>query len=80
MATKAYILLKTKVGSSRAVVDQLRGTEGVVEADAVNGAYDAIAVVNGPALNAVGDLGHHPIPAIDGIDCTMKCISDNSNN
>ena len=47
MATKAYILLKTKVGSSRAVVDQLRGMEGVVEADAVTGDYDAIAVVNG---------------------------------
>ena len=75
MATKAYILLKTKVGSSRAVVDQLRSMEGVVEADAVTGDYDAIAVVNGRDLNAVGDLVHNHIHAIDGMDRTMTCIS-----
>jgi DNA-binding Lrp family transcriptional regulator len=75
MATKAYILLETKVGKSRAVVERLQSLDGVVGADAVTGGYDVIAVVSAPDLNAIGDLVTSRIHTIDGIERTVTCLS-----
>ena len=56
MATKAYILIETAVGTSKSVSDQLREINSVVRVDAVTGPYDIIAVINAPDLTTVGDL------------------------
>jgi DNA-binding Lrp family transcriptional regulator len=75
MATRAYILIETAVGRSRAVSSQLRELSGVETVDAVTGPYDIIAVVSADDLNAVGDLVTSRIHTIEGILRTVTCLS-----
>ena len=56
MATKAYILIETRVGQSRAVVEGLRSLEGVSSAEIVTGTIDVIALIEAPDMVAVADL------------------------
>ena len=80
MATKAYILIETAVGTSKSVSDQLREINSVVRVDAVTGPYDIIAVINAPDLTTVGDLVTAQILVIDGIVRTITCLSMGSAN
>ena len=80
MATKAYILIETAVGTSKSVSDQLREINSVVRVDAVTGPYDIIAVINAPDLTTVGDLVTAQIHGIDGIVRTITCLSMGSAN
>lgn len=80
MATKAYILIETAVGTSKSVSDQLREINSVVRVDAVTGPYDIIAVINAPDLTTVGDLVTARIHVIDGIVRTITCLSMGSAN
>ena len=75
MPTKAYILIETSVGKSRAVADILRSLEEIDTVDAVTGPYDIIAVVMAPDLNAVGQLVTNHIHTIAGIVRTVTCLS-----
>ena len=75
MSTKAYILIETSVGKSRAVSDALKALSGVEIVDPVTGPYDIIAVVGAQDLNAVGDLVTSNIHTIDGITRTVTCLS-----
>ena len=75
MATKAYILIETKVGKLRDVANELRGMHGVEQVDPVTGPYDVIAVVVAPDLNAVGDLLRDQIHGIAGITRTVTCLA-----
>ena len=80
MATKAYILIETAVGTSKSVSDQLREINSVVRVDAVTGPYDIIAVINAPDLTTVGDLVTAQIHVSDGIVRTITCLSMGSAN
>ena len=54
---KAYILLSTKPGTSLEVVKRLREkVKGTVIADAIYGRYDAIVVVEAPALEEINQV------------------------
>ena len=75
MSTKAFILMETAVATSRDVVGALRALPGVQSVDAVTGPYDIIAIVEGPDLNAVGDLVTGSIHTIPGINRTVTCLS-----
>lgn len=75
MPTKAYILIETAVGKSRAVADALRALDGVENVDAVTGPHDIIAIVVAPDLNGVGDLVTAKIHTINGIVRTTTCLS-----
>ncbi len=79
MATKAYILIETSVGKSRAVADELKALSGVETVDPVTGPYDIIAVVGALDLNAVGDLVTSSVHTIDGITRTVTCLSVGAN-
>ncbi len=75
MTTKAFILIETAVGKTKDVVTALSKLEGVKTIDPVTGPYDAIAVVEGQNLNAIGNLvtnGIHPLP---GITRTVTCLA-----
>jgi DNA-binding Lrp family transcriptional regulator len=74
MSTRAYILIETEVGKSGDVVRYLNGLEGVLQADAVTGPYDVIAVVEKPSLNEVGDLLSRSVHAVGGITRTVTCL------
>ncbi len=78
MAAKAYVLVETAVGKSRAVAAELRQLPGVSTVDAVTGPYDIITVVNAPDLNAIGELVTNKIHIITGIVRTVTCLSMSS--
>ena len=45
MPTRAFILIETQVGRARQVALDLRGLEGVKDADVITGSFDVIALV-----------------------------------
>ena len=75
MATKAYILIETAVGSIRDVAQELDSLPGVEAVDPVTGPYDIIATVSAPDLNGVGELVTSQIHTIRGIVRTITCLS-----
>ena len=75
MPTKAYILVETAVGKTRAVADAVKDIPGVETVDAVTGPYDLIITVKAGDLNAVGDLVTSRIHIIGGIVRTITCLA-----
>ena len=75
MASRAYILIQTTVGKTRAVADELRNLAAVESVDNVTGPFDIIAVVAGDDLNAVGNMVTDHIHSINGISHTVTCLS-----
>ena len=54
---KAYILISTKPGTSLAVVKRIKEkTQEVVTADAIFGRYDAVIVIEAPALENINQI------------------------
>jgi DNA-binding Lrp family transcriptional regulator len=76
---KAYVLIETAAGKTRAVkigLSKLKGaSSSIVNLDAVTGPYDFIALVEGPTLDAVGRLVTDGIGVIDGVTRTTTCIA-----
>jgi DNA-binding Lrp family transcriptional regulator len=75
MAVKAYVLVETRVGKTKEVVNAIRRMEGVLSADAVTGPYDAIATVEGENLTAVGHLITEKFDSITGVTRTVTCVA-----
>ena len=77
--TKAYVLIETAAGKTKAVKKELSKLEGgastVVHLDAVTGPFDFIAVVEGPTLDAIGELVTDEIGTIDGVTRTTTCLA-----
>ena len=76
---KAYVLIETAPGKTKAVKKELTRLSGggstLAHLDAVTGPYDFIAVVQGPTLDAVGRLVTDEIGAIDGVTRTTTCVA-----
>lgn len=72
---KAYMLIEIQTGEIQKVVQHLRRLESVVEAHMTFGPYDAIAVVEGPDVNALGRIMASEIQPIPGILETMTCLA-----
>jgi len=74
MTTKAFILIDTAVGKTRAVLAILRELKGVQSANAVTGPYDIIAVVKKETLSNIGDLVTSEVHPLDGVTRTVTCL------
>ncbi len=74
MGTKAYVLVNTEADKTSSVVTALRSTPGVTTADAITGPYDAVAVMEGADVNAVGKVVLNDIRGIPGIRATLTCF------
>jgi DNA-binding Lrp family transcriptional regulator len=74
MTTKAFVLIDTAVGQTRAVLAILRELKGVQSANAVTGPYDIIAVVKKETLSDIGDLVTSEIHPLDGVTRTVTCL------
>jgi len=76
---RAYVLIETAAGKTKSVKKELTqikgGLSAVVNLDAVTGPFDFIAVVEGPTLDAVGNLVTDEIGAIDGVTRTTTCLA-----
>lgn len=54
---KAYILIRTKPGTSEKVVEEIkRRVKGVLQADSVYGRYDAIVIIEAPSLEELNEI------------------------
>jgi len=73
MAAKAYVLVTTSVGQTKAVLNGLKKLDGIKSVDAVMGPYDIIAVVEGDSVDAVGKLITEHFHKIAGIERTTTC-------
>lgn len=72
---RAFVLINIRTGEVEQVIRHLRGLQGVVEASMTFGLYDAIAVIEGDGLNALGSMLSSKIHPIPGITQTMTCLA-----
>jgi DNA-binding Lrp family transcriptional regulator len=72
---KAYVLITVRAGGVRGVVENLRKIEGVVEAHATFGPYDAVAIVQMADVASLGDLTASKIQPIPGVERTLTCLA-----
>lgn len=76
---RAYVLIETTAGKTKAVKKALSKIKGgrtsVLSMDAVTGPYDFIAVVEGPSLDAIGQLVTESIGVVDGVTRTTTCVA-----
>jgi len=71
---RAFVLINVRTGEVREVVRQLRRVEGVVEATMTFGPYDAVAVVEGQDVQAVGKILASGIQPLPGVTQTLTCL------
>ncbi len=72
---KAYVMINVRTGAVPEVVRQLQQTPGVVEACGTFGTYDAIALVEGQDLQALGHTVTWDIQVIPGVLDTFTCLA-----
>lgn len=72
MAVHAYVLVQTAVNSAHVALE-IRGIEGVDQADDVSGPYDVIVRASAPDMDTLGKLVVSRIQAVDGITRTLTC-------
>ena len=75
MAARAYILIETRVGRAKTVLEELRALDGVLEADIITGIYDLIALAEADDMVALVDLVTARVQNIDGVERTITCVA-----
>ncbi len=73
MPVSAYILIQTEVGKASNVVEEIRGLEGVVEADDVTGPYDVIVKAQADTMDELGKMVVSQVQLVEGITRTLTC-------
>ena len=74
MTAKAFILIETAVGHTRAVLATLSKLEGVKSVNAVSGPYDIIASVEKETLTDIGEIVTSEVNSVDGVTRTISCL------
>ncbi len=72
---KAFVLINVRTGEVRDVIRQLRRLDGVLEATMTFGPYDAVAVVEGADVQAIGKILAGGIQPVPGITQTLTCLA-----
>lgn len=72
MAVHAYVLIQTAVNAAH-VAAEIRGIEGVEQADDVSGPYDVIVRASAGDMDTLGKLVVSRIQAVEGISRTLTC-------
>ena len=67
MAVQAFIFLECTVGKAKEVAKKVAKMPGVQIAHAVTGAYDVIALIQAPDVNALGSTVVSKIQGIPGV-------------
>jgi DNA-binding Lrp family transcriptional regulator len=77
MTTKAFLLIETRVGESKEVLNKIVQLDGVKSADPVTGPYDIIAIAEREDLSDIASLVTEGIGSIDGISRKVTCVALN---
>ena len=75
MTTRAFIIIETRVGKAKQVLQALRLVVGVRSADVVTGTFDIIALIEASDMAAVADLVTGQVQGIDGVLRTITCVA-----
>ena len=75
MTAKAYVLIGTRVGKTREVVEAIRKLGGVASVDAVTGPYDAVAIIVGESMNDIGEIIISKVQSVSGVSRTVICLA-----
>jgi superfamily II helicase len=70
---KAYVLIKTRVGETSAVRDDLARHDNVRNADVIIGPYDIVALVEAEDLNGIGTVVMRFVHELAGVENTITC-------
>ena len=70
---KAYVLIKTRVGETSAVRDDLARHAHITTADVIIGPYDIVALVEADDLNAIGTVVMRFVHELEGVENTITC-------
>jgi DNA-binding Lrp family transcriptional regulator len=73
LLAQAYVLIKTRVGETSAVRDDLARHEHIRHADVIIGPYDVIALVEAEDLNAIGTVVMRFVHELSGVENTITC-------
>lgn len=71
---EALVYVRADPGKALGVVEALKGVEGVKEAWATTGRFDAVARVEAPDLKAIGELVCRKIQALEGVRSTETSL------
>ncbi len=75
MATRAYILIETKVGRAKDVLTALRAMQNISQSDIITGTYDLIALAEADDMLALVDLVTAQVQNINGVQRTITCVA-----
>ena len=70
---KAYVLIKTRVGETSVVRDDLARNASILTADVIIGPYDIVALVEAEDLNAIGTVVMRFVHELAGVENTITC-------
>ena len=72
---RAYVLITVTAGKALEVVSALKGQDGILQADAITGEYDVIALVEAGDVPGIGRLIVEKVQSADGVFKTITCIT-----
>ncbi len=72
---RAYILMTVEPGKAMEVVTRMRAEEGVLQADAITGEYDAVAQIQAEDVRGIGALIVNRIQGYPGVVRTVTCLA-----
>ena len=75
MSQTAYVLIEAEVGKFREVLNALRSSPGVIEAQVITGPYSLIAVLEADDMNAIGRLITDSVHSASGVLRTVSCLA-----
>ncbi|MUL42199.1 Lrp/AsnC family transcriptional regulator [Streptomonospora sp. PA3] len=70
---QAYVLVQTDAGRAADVARDIKGIDGVTQAEDVTGPYDVIVRAQAEDVDALGRLVVARIQRLDGIARTLTC-------
>ena len=73
MAT-AYVLVNCELGSEESIIQQLKNVDGIIEVHGTFGAYDILAKVESPTVEALRESITWKIRKIDQIRSTLTLM------
>jgi len=71
---RAYVLISATAGKALEVATTLKDQQGVVQADAITGEYDVIALVEAADVPSIGRLIVERVHAAPGVIKTITCL------
>tara|TARA_Y100001949_G_scaffold157407_1_gene146938 strand:- start:159 stop:398 length:240 start_codon:yes stop_codon:yes gene_type:complete len=73
MAT-AYVLINCELGSEESIIQELNNLDGVIEVHGTFGAYDILAKIESPTVDALRETITWKIRKIDQIRSTLTLM------